>query len=30
MEDYRTVRGVSVGEYEEKKSRFIAPLSFAD
>ena len=30
MEDYRTVRGVSVGEYEEKKSRFIAQLSFAD
>ena len=30
MEDYRTVRGVSTGEYEEKKSRFIARLSFAD
>ena len=30
MEDYRTVRGVSTGEYEEKKSRFIAQLSFAD
>ncbi len=30
MEDYRTVRGVSIGEYEEKKSRFIARLSFAD
>ena len=30
LEDYRTVRGVSTGEYEEKKSRFIAQLSFAD
>ena len=30
MEDYRTVRGTASGEYEEKKSRFIAQLSFAD
>ena len=30
MEDYRTVRGTATGEYEEKKSRFIAQLSFAD
>ena len=30
MEDYRTVRGTAIGEYEEKKSRFIAQLSFAD
>ena len=30
MEDYRTVRGTAAGEYEEKKSRFIAQLSFAD
>ena len=30
MEDYRTIRGTAVGEYEEKKSRFIAQLSFAD
>lgn len=30
MEDYRTIRGTSTGEYEEKKSRFIAQLSFAD
>lgn len=30
MEDYRTVRGTATGEYEEKKSRFIAHLSFAD
>ena len=29
MEDYRTVRGVAVGEYEEKKSRFIAQVSSA-
>lgn len=30
MEDYCTVRGTAIGEYEEKKSRFIAQLSFAD
>ena len=30
MEDYRTIRGTATGEYEEKKSRFIASLSFAD
>ena len=30
MEDYRTVRGTATGEYEEKKSRFIAQLSFAE
>ena len=30
MEDYRTVRGTATGEYEEKKSRFIAQLSVAD
>ena len=30
VEDYRTVRGTATGEYEEKKSRFIAQLSFAD
>ena len=30
MEDYRTIRGMATGEYEEKKSRFIAQLSFAD
>ncbi len=30
MEDYRTIRGTSVGEYEEKHSRFIAAAAFAD
>ena len=30
VEDYRTIRGTAAGEYEEKKSRFIAQLSFAD
>ena len=30
MEDYRTIRGTATGEYEEKKSRFIASMSFAD
>ena len=30
MEDYRTIHGTATGEYEEKKSRFIAQLSFAD
>lgn len=29
MEDYRTIRGTASGEYEEKKSRFIAQVSFA-
>lgn len=29
MEDYRTVRGTAAGEYEEKKSRFIAQVSHA-
>ena len=27
VEDYRTFRGTAIGEYEEKKSRFIAQLS---
>jgi uncharacterized YigZ family protein len=30
LEDYRTIRGTATGEYEEKKSRFIAQVSFAD
>ena len=30
MEDYRTIHGTATGEYEEKKSRFIAQLSFTD
>jgi len=30
VEDYRTIHGTATGEYEEKKSRFIAALSFAD
>lgn len=30
MEDYRTIRGTALAEYEEKKSRFIAHLSFVD
>ena len=30
MEDYRTIRGTAIGEYEEKKSRFIAQLAFTD
>ena len=30
MEDYRTIHGTATGEDEEKKSRFIAALSFAD
>ena len=30
MEHYRTIRGTAIGEYEEKKSRFIAQLAFAD
>lgn len=30
MEDYRTVAGTATAEYEEKKSRFIAQVAFAD
>ena len=30
MEDYRTISGPATAEYEEKKSRFIAQLAFAD
>ena len=30
MEDYRTIAGTAVGEYEEKKSRFIASVSYAE
>lgn len=30
MEDYRTIRGMALGEYEEKHSRFIATAAFAD
>lgn len=30
MEDYRTISGRSVAEYEEKHSRFIATAAFAD
>lgn len=30
MEDYRTVAGIATAEYEEKKSRFIAQVAFAD
>lgn len=30
MEDYRTVTGIAAAEYEEKKSRFIAQVTFAD
>ena len=30
MEDYRTIRGTSLGEYQEKHSRFIATAAFAD
>lgn len=30
MEDYRTVAGTATAEYEEKKSRFIAQVTFAD
>lgn len=30
MNDYRTIRGTSTGEYEEKHSRFIAAAAFAD
>ena len=27
MEDYRTIRGTAIGEYEEKKSRFIGQIA---
>lgn len=30
MSDYKTIRGVSTFEYEEKRSRFIATAAFAD
>ena len=30
MEDYRTIEGRAVAELEEKHSRFIATLAFAD
>lgn len=30
MEDYRTIAGTATGEYEEKKSRFIASVSYAE
>lgn len=30
MEDYRTIAGVATGEYEEKKSRFIATAACAE
>ncbi len=30
MADYKTLRGTSTFEYEEKRSRFIATASFAD
>lgn len=30
MPDYQTIRGISVFEYEEKRSRFIASAAFAD
>lgn len=30
MPDYKTIRGVSTFEYEEKRSRFIATAAFAD
>ena len=30
MEDYRTIRGTAIGEYEEKKSRFIASLAHVE
>lgn len=30
MEDYRTIAGVATGEYEEKKSRFIATAASAE
>ena len=30
MEEYRTIRGTSAGEYEEKKSRFIAAAAHVE
>ena len=30
MADYKTIRGTSAFEYEEKRSRFIATAAFAD
>lgn len=30
VEDYRTISGVATGEYEEKKSKFIASVSYAE
>lgn len=30
MEDYRTIAGTATGEYEEKKSRFIAAAAYAE
>lgn len=30
MDQYRTIRGISTFEYEEKRSRFIATAAFAD
>lgn len=30
MSDYKTIRGISTFEYEEKRSRFIATAAFAD
>ena len=30
MDQYRTLRGTAVFEYEEKRSRFIATASFAN
>ena len=30
MADYKTIRGTSTFEYEEKRSRFIATTAFAD
>ena len=30
MADYKTIRGTSTFEYEEKRSRFIATAAFAD
>ena len=30
MQDYRTIQGTATAEIEEKRSRFIANVSFAD
>jgi uncharacterized YigZ family protein len=30
LEDYRTIAGTATGEYEEKKSRFLAAAAFAE